>query len=437
MVWPIFPLGRHEMLVVLRSLLVVSFLLRCSAGGTEEACRQDSGRLLVVVRTYRPTPAMVGRMKSFAVALQKSTLRSEFVISVDTTNITWAVLRNLSLTTGLQQEDLERAHVNASVALYSILAEEVPTATLHNFTISDIRETFPVWNTIGRLGHVRGFHVEPLLLGLRHAQKVWDHVWVFEDDVGLCGDLGTFLQIYQDDSSDFIGGKSYIPHFPEGWSPSELGSEEFVRRFPEKWWRGSLENVQRLSLRFTEHLQELVLNGVTAWSAKLTPTFCETTTRFTCAHLKDATIFWMACTGGMAAWMAAWMHLCKGFPPRFPVANPYRPAGLTAPKAGLDAFLDLQEVKAAGEVSHGAAAQAAEDLDEFSSFLQLPLSEDDVHSAAYLTESWFLSSKAGDRDFASITCNEICSRRTGAITAAVVGFGLLQTSMKHVVLISI
>ncbi|CAE8637184.1 unnamed protein product [Polarella glacialis] len=311
MVWPIFPLGRHEMLVLLRSLLVVSFLLRCGAGGTEEACRQDSGRLLVVVRTYRPTPAMVGRMKSFAVALQKSTLRSEFMISVDTTNITWAVLHNLSLTTGLQQEDLERAHVTASVALCSILAEEVPTATLHNFTISDIRETFPVWNTIGQ---VRGFHVEPLLLGLRHARKVWTHVWVFEDDVGLCGDLGTFLQIYQDDSSDFIGGKSYIPHFPEGWSPSELGSEEFVRRFPEKWWRGSLEKVQRLSLRFTEHLQELVLDGVTAWSLKLTPTFCETTTRQDAfPGLRepqipwldsDATIFWMACTGGMAAWMA-------------------------------------------------------------------------------------------------------------------------------------
>ncbi|CAK0788044.1 unnamed protein product [Prorocentrum cordatum] len=158
---------------------------------------------------------------------------------------------------------------------------DLPPSSVHRYVWDDVKEQYRVLRVLpGKFNQkvsARYFHMEPILLAVAFAEKHTDLandalVWVFEDDVFICGTLSGFVSQYAEDASDFLGYGRY----KGSWVFWYWGSGPFLRRYAKVNRTVELEHVQRFSMRFVRHMASLCREqNFTAESEMFAPTVCQ------------------------------------------------------------------------------------------------------------------------------------------------------------------
>lgn len=241
---------------------------------------------LVLVRTHTPSKGMVDRMAKWAEDLhQHPHVALMLMNSVDDT--------------GLQ--DPWRSQIDKKV-------KDIPYTMFHQTDSARVRKEFPVWVDtkythkerwiFGQVWKPTGWdtHTEFILLAVEQARRSGrlhddGYVWVIEDDVGVCGNMSEFIASYGNDTSDFIATAG-LEKAPWDWRHYWEGSDEFAAKFEagERWH--AAEHVERFSVRFLMHLDDLIRNKrITAHSEMFAPTVCQNSKEFSCSLLEERNLF--------------------------------------------------------------------------------------------------------------------------------------------------
>lgn len=288
------------------------FILAAGAAGAAGVPQQSASKVAcsskrnaVLVRMHNPSEAALERLRVWAEDLHSSKT-ADLWISVDTT---WQHLQ-------------ARERIESAVACWP--KELAASVRFHFYTRDDLLKSYPVllellqslaFPVIPGGGHYLGgvfalrdlgwgFHVEAINLWYHQLAgnvaphdtvdmpcKIYDYVWVFEDDVGFSGNLSVLLERYTEDTSDLIS-KNYhsqtprIPadycwpknatYGPDGWCWYYTNSTSFRERLENLGAsrKVSAEHVQRFSKRFLQELHEWSKADAVAWSEMATPTVC-------------------------------------------------------------------------------------------------------------------------------------------------------------------
>jgi len=245
------------------------FLFGASALRLETLQEEAKPKQLIIVRTSPSATGRAGmqkRMRAFQEDL-KDISWARLLISMDTTNAP-----------------------NVSDAVLQL----GPDAVIHHWDDKRVRNTYSGIPSGVHLG--KEYHIEPLSLAVDYGEKnfstKFDHIWMIEDDVMICGNLSTILQAYNKDSSDLIMPK--LP-WPVGRWPG-TASKQFFGRYPKQNRMLGFEMVQRISRPLLHKLEELSrVHGVTGCSEMTTPTVAKnegfTTADFSSRHKGNFGIF--------------------------------------------------------------------------------------------------------------------------------------------------
>lgn len=275
---------------------------------------------LVLVRTYIPLTGMRQRIADWAEDLhrhQGSTLK--LMTSLDETNLRdpWGAMIKQNLT-------------------------RIPYTFFHQTQMKEIKKHYPVWEDmvvrhqdpwlLGKTWKPSGWdtHTEFVLLAAQEARRKGfltddnGYVWVFEDDLGICGSMSEMIAYYANNTADFIFSHSLHPlkERPKDWPHYCEGSDAFLNMYPpEKRWYAA-EHVVRFSLRFLSHLDALIREAkVTAHSEMFPPTVCMNSDVFTCATMSEKHFFpsrlsWHDTRINETTWEEACPHNQVHSPPR-------------------------------------------------------------------------------------------------------------------------
>lgn len=235
---------------------------------------------LVIVRTHIPSPGMLKRMTEFAEDLHAHPQVSMMLMtSIDDTDLAspW------------------REQIDSNVS-------EIPHTIFHQTDVDQVTEEFPIWRKTeythmekNDFGHQwrpsgRDSHIEFILQAAKKIGKSGKldddgYVWVFEDDVGICGSMSEFIANYSYDNSDFIA-THHMKKAAPAWRHFEEASEHFREMYPPDNRYLAYEQVQRFSVRFLVYLNDLIgTRGVTAHSEMFPATVCQNSGEFQCSIL--------------------------------------------------------------------------------------------------------------------------------------------------------
>jgi len=235
-------------------------------------------RAALLVRTCRPSDAMVERMLRWA---QELGPEIDFFVSID--------------------ETFEAAHstaprIEAAAQEHGLLEGRV---RLHRYTELELAGDYPALVELraklpnGPLdipgkGGLRSmawmFHSEPLGHWLRSLKDpdAYSFVWVMEDDVGFSGNISELVQSYAADPHDLISGRWIStpapreppqgPRFTGGWYWYYDITDAFDQRVPPEQRCITEEHVQRISFRLLREIERWCREGASTVSEQLVPT---------------------------------------------------------------------------------------------------------------------------------------------------------------------
>lgn len=245
---------------------------------------KDPKTTLAIVRTHKPTAAMLERIKTWAKDLNDHPkIALNLMTSIDDSGLM----------------DPWRQQIDKSV-------QDIPHTMFHRTNTGLVRDEYPIWYhtmhkhtepwvfPFGYEWHPSGWdtHMEFILQAVNQVRKTGQlhddgYVWVFEDDVGICGNMSEFIAAHGNDTSDFIAtaGLEYAPH---DWRHRNEGSDEFQIMYPpERRWHNG-EQIERFSVRFLKHIDDLIRNkNVTAHSEMFPATVCVNEEKFKCSTLEE------------------------------------------------------------------------------------------------------------------------------------------------------
>lgn len=247
---------------------------------------KDPKSTLVVVRTHLPKKGIIDRMASWAKDLyHHPQLSMMLMTSVDDTHL----------------NEPWRSQVDRRV-------KEIPKTIFHQTDMAHVMKEYPVWketNFTHRAPPIKGLvwrpsgwdtHIEFVLLAVQQARRSGQlhddsYVWVIEDDIGVCGNMSEFIASYGDDPTDFIATAG-MQKAPWDWRHYWESSEAFVAKYPLGTHWHAAEHVERFSMRFLLHLDDLIRNHkVTAHSEMFPATVCKNSDKFTCSTLDKKNLF--------------------------------------------------------------------------------------------------------------------------------------------------
>lgn len=242
---------------------------------------------LTIVRTHNPSPGIVHRVAKFAEDLHAHPSVSLMLMtSQDDTGLVapWT-------------QEIDKK------------VKDIPNTMFHQIDRQHVVNEYPVWremrkfnNRLAKEWRPSGWdtHTEYILLAaeqVRRSGKLHDdgYVWVFEDDVGICGNMSEFIAGYSDDPTDFIATRDLeraSETWRQPWMHYSEGSEGFLNTYPiSNRWR-AFEMVERFSVRFLLHLDDLIRNkSISAHSEMFPATVCMNSKEFTCSTIKEKDFF--------------------------------------------------------------------------------------------------------------------------------------------------
>lgn len=243
-----------------------------------------------MVRTHQPKNGTIQRIEQWANDLVEHRGASLMLMTtVDNTS--------------LQSYGLERIRDNVSV---------INRTMFHHTNKKEIEEEYPVWKEMEVTHPHDSFH--PWLWGRTWRPTGWDthtefilsafnqvrrsgllpedgYVWVFEDDIGICGSMSELIASYADDTTDFIATHS-LNKAPKTWPHYCEGSDAFLDMYPPKKRWHAAEHVTRFSVRFLLHLDAMIReHNVTSHSEMFPATVCMNSDLFKCSVMKREHFF--------------------------------------------------------------------------------------------------------------------------------------------------
>lgn len=202
-----------------------------------------------LVRVHDPTIDALERILDWADELEDSPF--EFWVSVDTTDHG-----------GLPARALRRA---ASARLRRELL-------VHEYDEEDMLAQYPLLAEVRpslRGSLAWGFHVEAVNLWFRSLEKPYRLVWIFEDDVGVTGDLSRLLTQYCDVGVDLLVPTE--PFVPDScWPWRDMATRAFLDAIDGERLQ-VLEMAVRVSMRLLGTLHRWSARGLSAWSEMMWP----------------------------------------------------------------------------------------------------------------------------------------------------------------------
>jgi hypothetical protein len=233
--------------VILFSLLVPSLQALLINNQPSEQPKQ-----LVILRAYSPHEHGLLRMKSYFDDVKENVPGSRFLISVDTTSH--------------NAVDLVKQHV--------------PEADIHVYDKSAVERAYQNAKLDGWTGWT--WHMEPINLAVKYAidrfGSAFDHVWMMEDDVLICGGIAKLINRFAGNPADVIGGWPGLgrveAHLGLGeWPHLNKGTPKFLEKYPVSQRRHGYEQMMRLSKRLLDRVHQLAyVDGVSAVSEMLSYT---------------------------------------------------------------------------------------------------------------------------------------------------------------------
>mmetsp|Transcript_91515 Transcript_91515/g.284714 ORF Transcript_91515/g.284714 Transcript_91515/m.284714 type:complete len:340 (+) Transcript_91515:3-1022(+) len=239
---------------------------------------EAAGRVAFLVRTCRPTDAMLGRIAQWALELGPEV---DFFVSVDETTEAarstaprlQALCRERGLAEGrVRVHRYTEAELEAAYPALLELREKLPNGPLDIPGKSGLRSM--AWM----------FHSEPLGHWLRWLERpgAYAFVWVLEDDVGCSGRMDELVAAYAAEPHDLISGRWIStpapreppqgPSFTGGWYWYYAITAAFEARVPPERRLITEEHVQRISMRLLEEVERWCRDGVSTVSEQLVPT---------------------------------------------------------------------------------------------------------------------------------------------------------------------
>jgi len=278
------------------SLIVRSELKQRACGYKVDDAHQQS--TLVVLRTHKPSPGMLQRMRQFAEDLHKHRWVSMRVMHIDS---------------------LDDTDLGGSPDVVEDI-RKIPHTALFRTNLSHVQKEYPVLKETGIHPNGRREHVGFLLQTvhhMRHTGQLLDdgYVWMVEDDVGVCGSLSELIASYGNDTSDFISSNGLHRSKPS-WAHINEASQAFLVTYPQDKRWNDLEFVERFSVRFLLHLEDLMRNRsiVSQWSEMFPATVCKNSEKFSCSSLKEWHHFNTYWEWNTAVSEADWRELCPSGP---------------------------------------------------------------------------------------------------------------------------
>lgn len=147
----------------------------------------------------------------------------------------------------------------------------------HSYTTNDLLKKFPALREVRKCAVTIqwSFHVEPISLWHQHAKskgRSYKQVWIFEQDVGVSGDIAMFLSHFHTIQSDLIAPKQR-PSTPQ-WKNSLCHTRKYGDLTRTMQRVNVQEMVVRLSEPYLEYLANMSSNGIIGWSEESVVTLC-------------------------------------------------------------------------------------------------------------------------------------------------------------------
>ena len=164
-------------------------LSSCSSeAGTVQPSGGPDKKQAFVVRLVKPTEAATQRLLEWSASLARSSPDTECWISVDATfpiqRETRQRLRRLQQAGWLRHSYDEDRMIRDFPELQKM------------FKVREVKVELAKDKKLGRKRSLAwGFHTEALNVWWEDVGRCYDHVWVFEDDVGYTGDISVFIEV--------------------------------------------------------------------------------------------------------------------------------------------------------------------------------------------------------------------------------------------------
>lgn len=204
---------------------------------------------LVITRTHEPKPGMVERMQQWSDDFAgMADSGYHYLVSVDTSgnpDETW----NVNFTTD----------------------------SVHRYNVEELQATFRAGAGVPEWGPYK-YHMEPIILAVNFARTQVAlsrdaKVWVFEDDVYVCGSLINILTHYQGVHADFVCSGRVAKGWPV-FIATDFASQSFKDTYPYEKVCACEEHVQMFSVSFIDRMLDLTRQGFTGESEMFAPTVC-------------------------------------------------------------------------------------------------------------------------------------------------------------------
>jgi len=270
--------------------------------------------IAVVVRCHDPSPAAASRLSGWAADCAAANI--DFVVSLDNTQ-QWRqtprerrVLkrkRENSSGDGCASQHTSPPSVSPTHRLNRTFAESNANVHVHRYTESDLLHHFPglvplqkylleemkVREMVTRKCTMAwGFHVEALILWWVWSQKKmkkYKYIWVFEDDVGITGNIANLVKEYKEVNADILTDHA-IP-MNEEWYWKDVHTENFFTMIGGAGKICAREHVQRMSHKLMERLTTLCMkHQVHAWSEAFTSSVAHHASDLTVSGFHETTI---------------------------------------------------------------------------------------------------------------------------------------------------
>lgn len=206
---------------------------------------------LVIIKSHNPMPGMLDRMTSYAADLEQNLPQARLLISLDTSHGD----HSEKITDNFKKKTLE-----------------IPIYKYDDMYLRKAYPKIPAWppwratapNKAKRGGGdstTKHFQTPSMALATKYAQQhfneVFEHVWIVEDDVVVCGKFSNLMKFYYNKTYDLLLPTGYATVTKEWWHYDEV-SDNFKTRYNLDQRVEGNEQLQRLSHRLLLYLDKLM-----------------------------------------------------------------------------------------------------------------------------------------------------------------------------------